>query len=1139
MRKLLCSLVALTFSYLLFAQASESAHSFFYRPDIHGNEIVFTAEGDLWLCNLKTNEVRRLTSDPGLETNAKFSPDGTQIAFDAAYAGKIDVFVMPTEGGIPKRVTYDPGTPTVQCWTPNGKSILFVSGRLVTNRLPELFTVPATGGPATKLYVPQAFFASYSPDGSRLAYVPDSNEWMNWFRYQAGEADSIWLTTLKHPTFEKLTDTKWVDTQPVWVGDKIYFVSERTGIRNLWELNPDTKAVKQLTFSTTVPVRYPSTDGHRVIYQIGDSLGIYDPQNSKAEVLNLQLHSDRLHARSYDVPIAPTIESGAIGPTGKRVAIISRGQLVTIPAKDGEMHVLEHDSAQRSRNAAWSADGKTIAFVSDKSGEEQLYLVGTMPGSKPKQLTTELIGEHFRPIWSANGKYLVIGDRGMNIQLVNVKNGEVTLIDRADRGGSYDSSNQDYTFSPDDKWVAYSKEGPGWINSVWLYNITSGTKTEISDPEINSSSPSFDPDDKFLYMVQQRSTSAEMSPYNSMLAFEKPNTITAVALAKNTVSPFAPKDEEEGAPIPAPISPENPTPTPPKKPVPTPNPPKPSSASSDDQAGQNQRTTSDKSEDSAKVPKNAETKIDLDGIQNRVFDMKLPASNYGQVIAINGKLVVTDSTDSTLSVPGDTSVETFDIKTKALTPIAGGLQPLGNADDPQVIQTSSDGDHVLVHVGTGYQILETETPNAPGKGMLPVSGLILNIDPVKEWKEIFEEGWRIARDFYIDPNMGGVNWAAVKTKYEAMLPRVGDRTDLDHVLGDMLAELSTGHCYVGGPNPYGKAPENMGFLGANIEYNPVAKAFQIKRILKTSAWNIQEESPLVGLGLDVKVGDYILAVDGEPVTGDYDFEKNLVGAAGKVIALTISTDPTGNGSRIIRVVPLPSEAGLRYLDWVESRKEYVAKASGGQIAYVHMSDMEGNGASEFAQMYYAEVEKPGIIMDVRFNGGGAISYNTLLPLSTKTLGFFKPRYGVNWRREGWAPLGHVVGLTNEWAFSDGEMFSEDFKRLKIGPLVGHRTGGGEIGSGAGYPLVDGGTIYVPNYGAWAVDGKWVIEGSGAVPDVPVDQDPMMLMEGKDPQLDAAIKIIMDDLKAHPFSIPQPPPFPNHTKGSRSEGAAVD
>lgn len=1082
-------LIACLASVILTRVAPADAQSFLTKPDIHGDEVVFTAEGDLWLYNLKTNASARLTNDPGLETNAKFSPDGQWIAYNAQYTGKNDVYLIPAEGGIPKRLTYDPSNASVLGWTPDGKDIIFRSQAY--SLLPKFYEVPATGGPTTELPVPQGFFASMASNGHDLAYVPDSNEWMNWFRYEAGEADSIWVTDIKNQTFTQLTHTKSVETQPCWVGKYIYFVSERTGVRNLWKLDPVTQAVKQITFSISLPVRYPSTDGRRVVYQMGTQLGMYDSETGVTSQLNITLKSDRIHAQPVDEPLAAGLESAAIGPTGTRIAVISRGQLVTVPQKTGALHDLNVDSAQRTRNAAWSPDGKQVAFISDASGEEQLYVVDSQGQSPARQVTKTLTGEHFRPVWSPDGKYILIGDRIMQIQLINVKTGAVTLVDQADRGGSYDNPNQEYTFSPDSKWIAYSKGGFGWNTHVYLYNIADQTKTVMNDPEIASGSPTFSPDGKYLFMIQQRIVNMSQSAYNSKLAFNNPATVTGIALTTSTQTPFVQKDQEEGVSA---------------------------DATAEQAAGKDKKG---KDKDS--------TQIDLTDIKARTFAVPIPSGNYTQLVAIPGKLILAGPN------PGPV-LQSYDLKSKTLQTLAEGVEPLGNADDPLTFQISTDQKLALVKSGNVLREISLESgADTP----VPLQGFLIHINREKQWQETFNEAWRIARDFYIDPGMGGVNWNEVRAKYEKELPMVGDPTDLTRLIGDMLSELSTGHCYIGGPNPYAKAPQISGNLGARIVYDEKAKAYKIEHIFQSGLWNIEDESPLARPGLNLKDGDYLLAINGVKLSDQESYRKQLLGTAGKVTTLTVASSDTLSPTRDIQVVPIASEAKLVYQDWVQGRKDYVQKASNGQIAYVHVSDMETNGAKDFAQMYYANTEMPGIIVDVRFNGGGYISYNLLQDLATKTIGFFKPRFGPSWRRESWGPLGHVVGITNEWAFSDGELFSEYFKRLKIGPLVGHRTGGGEIGSGAGYPLANGGSIYVPNYGAWVPDGQWVVEGRGVEPDFPVFQDPKLVLEGKDPQLDKAIQLILDDLKKNPFKIPNPPKFPSHTGMSRDEQGVSD
>jgi tricorn protease len=1054
------------------------------RPDIHGNQVVFTAEGDLWLADVTTGDARRLTSDPGVETYAHFSPDGTQIAFSANYDGGTDIYVMPASGGIPRRLTYDASDPdwwgaVTLGWTPDGKSVLFRTSDKMSAPYDEqlmtqqLYTVPATGGLPTRLPVPKGSFAALNTDGHTLAYAPSSNEGMSWSRYQAGEADQIWLTDLQSGKFTQLTNSIWVDTQPVWVGSSLYFASERGGVRNLWKLDPNSRKTTQVTSSTDVPVRYPSSDGRRVVFELGPRLAVFDPATGVARVLPVQLHSDHIHARSFEAPVT---ESGgaSIGPTGRRVALVARGHLVTVPTGEGSMHTLVSDSSQRVQNPAWSPDGKQIAYVSDATGEEQLYLIDDADGATPRQLTRGLTGEHGTPVWSPDGRYLLLGDRAADIQLIDAATGAAKKV--AHNEGALDSGDvqNDFSFSPDSKWVAYSVSLGSPISTVELYEIATGKSTVVSDSAIDTSSPVFSPDGKYLFMLQRRSLSQEWAPVSHRMSYKYERKVTAFALAAGTGTPFQPKDEDETDPA--------------RKPDEAKKAEKPDEAST------------------------RETKIELDGIRDRYFDMGVPAGQYTTLFALPGRLLL----------QSDKSVVALDIASKTVTPLA---------NDVHLIQLSRDGKKLLVSGSAGPQVIDPSGGLVPsGTGALKLSGLTVTVDPVKEWRQIFYESWRVGRDFFYDSKMHGVNWNAIKTKYEAELPLVASRHDLSLLTRDMISELNAGHGFAGAQSEFQSRPARAGLLGVDLTWDSAAGAYKIQHILRGDAWNPESRSPFAEPGVNVHEGDYLLKIRGNPLKKDQDPAALLLGTAGHTVSVTVNSLPTLAGAHTLSVTPLASDRDLRLQDWINGRRRYVEKVSGGQIAYVYLQDMGATGANQFAEAYYPNVDKPGIIIDVRGNGGGNISGNILNDLGSRITGYFSFRAGGTFRREGWAPLGQVVAITDEWAWSDGDYFSEFFKRLKIGPLVGHRTAGGVVGS-SGYRLVDGGGIGIPNYGAW-VPGEWVVEGRGAVPDYEVDQEPAAVMAGKDPQLDKAIEIILNNLKQHPFRKPVHPPFPVKLGGSR-------
>ncbi len=1041
--------------------------AFFARPDIHGDLVVFTAEGDLWLGHISTGQAQRITSDPGLETKAHFSPDGTMIAFTANYEKSTDTYVMPVAGGPPKRLTYDPVSAGVIGWSADGKSVLFRSGRKFSpGGQRQLFSVSVNGGLPKQLPVVEGEFAAMSPDGKTLAYVPGSNEWMNWFRYKGGEADDIWITDFTGRNFTKLTDNLGVDTTPSWLGNHIVYASEQgSNLANLCEIDPATRRTTMLTSFNDDPVRYPSSDGKRVVFQKGPGIYLYDPATGARE-LKFELNSDRLHARDQRLPVSTWMRSASVGPSGKRIVIEARGQLVSVAATNGDARVIESDSSGRAMHPSWSPDGKTIAYISDKGGEEQIYLVPAA-GGPSKKLTSDLKGQHFEIVWSPDGKSLAVGDREMRIQVVDVATGAVKLVDQADRSQSYDNVNSDYTFSPDSKWIAFSRQESTWNKGIHLVELATGKRLDVSDPTVNSFEVTFDPAGKYLFFLQDREVNPVGSQIVPVLGLDDATKVTALVLASDTPSPFAPKNDEEG----------------------------------------------EKAKEEPKA--NGVTKIDPAGLTSRMVDVPIPAGRYTTLLATGSKLILLNAIGAQgLDGPADTELSTFDLATKKLT-------SLGNS----ITGAELSSDHSKLMVIRAKSVLVCDAGAEALTGTVDLSGVTVTVNPVAEWREALEEAWRVGRDFFYDPNMHGVDWNAVRRKYEAKLPLVGDRSDLTRVIGDMISELNVGHAYVSGRTGYDIAPQPMGYLGVDLELDASGKAYRITKLLQGDPFDLVNRSPFLEPGLNVKVGDFILEIGGQPVRADQDPQAMLIGMQGHQITVKVSSNASGTGARIVRVVPKASEATMRYEDWVESRREYVRKASNGQIGYAHMSDMGTTGYTGYAKGYFAATEKAGLIFDDRFNGGGFVAANVLSQLSAKPLGFFKPRYGISWVREGWAPFGKVVGLTNEWAFSDGEYFAEMFKRMKVGTLVGTRTGGGEVGSGGGYELVDGGQVWIPNYGCWTADGKWIVEGTGVTPDVVIEQDPALIMQGKDPQLDKAIAILMDWLKAHPYVRPTPPPFP--------------
>ena len=1042
---------------------SAPTRSFLTRPDVHGDLVAFTCGGDLWTGDLKTGAARRLTSDPGTETNARFSPDGSTLAFTANYDGGSDVYVMPVGGGAPKRLTYDPaGGATVQGWTPDGKAILFRSLRdTPVGRQNKLFTVPAGGGLAKAIPVPHAEFGRLSPDG-RLAYVPISNEWMNWFDYRAGAADQVWLADLKGG-FRKLAASAGVETTPTWCGEKLFFVSERTGTRNLYRLGLDGKATP-VTKYADAPVRYPSADAHRVVFEHGAGLALYDADSGETRELRFDLASDRIADREVRFPLARYAMHPALGPTGKRILMEARGQIVSVAATDGDLRVLEKKAGARAMNPVWSPDGKRFAFLSDRTGEMEVWTGAAEGGGEPTQLTRGLAAEPFAPIWSPDGARLAIVDREGRLRLVDVASGAITPVDVAEGLGSYDNPNQQAAFSPDGRLLVFSHAEAQFVQTVVLYEIATGKRATLSPPGVYASAPTFSADGKFVVYLLNNQLAPSEVPITGKYVFDNTTKVAMQALARDTASPFLPKSDEEGAVAP----------------------PAPGVAV-------------------------APSRVDWEGLADRRIETPVPAGRYTFVAHVPGKILLLNGTGlAAIGGGAPSEVVSFDMAGRTMTRIC----------DADAFEASRDGKKLMiVRGGAGVSVVDAGTGPTVAPP-IPLSAYTLTVEPEAEWRQIFAESWRVARDFYYDPGMHGLDWAAVRRKYEARLPLVGDRTDLTRLLVDMVSELRTGHAYVSSP-PAAVARIPMGFLGADLA--PEGDAARIVKLYRGDGY-AGDRSPLLEPGLGVEEGDYILAIAGQPIRSDQDPQALLVGLVGQTVAIMVNDKPTMVGARTIRVRPLASERALRYADWVVGRAAYVKRNGGADLGYAHIPDMMAGGLVGFTKGQYANLNADGMVYDFRYNTGGYVSALLLQDIAAVPGLDFSPRAGAFWHREDWAIAGYKVALCNEQNFSDGELVIEDWKRLGLGPVVGKRTGGGEVGSGGGYNLVDGGKIYIPNYGAFGEKG-WVIEGYGATPTVEVDEDPAAVMAGRDPQLDKAIALLKASIAKEPVRRPVRPPFP--------------
>ena len=1092
--RLIAPLSLLAFLVAATPLAAASSIQFQRRPDVNGDQIVFTSEGDLWLGSISGGSAMRITSDDGYEGPARFSPDGRRIAFTAQYDGNVDVYVMDATGGEPRRLTWDPLGVTVTGWSADGREVLFRSRRAQPTRRNRLWAVPADGGSARLLPIPYVEFAAANADGRRIAYVPVSAEWQHWKHYQGGQADDIWLADTVAHAFRRLTDDPGVDTEPVWVGDALYFVSERDGHSNLWRLDPASGAVRQATHYTDYDVRYPESDGQRVVFEHGDGLALYDPASDRVQELRFTMHSDRIHAREKRVSALKHLFSVEIGPTAKRLLVSARGQILSAPADKGDVRVIAAQAGARCQYPAWSPDGKQVAFVSDRSGEEQVWLAPADGSGATRQLTRDHRGPLGKLAWSPDGKWIATSDREMRVLLVNVASGKLETLDQSDRGGSYDLTNFSARFTPDSRWFAFTHLEPNWNWTVWLYDIEAGLKFRVSSPEMTSAAPAFDADGKYLYFLSDRSFDPVFINANRFFTFDKLTKVSVVTLATDGKSPFLIVSDEEGG-----------------------------AAAADKAKATDKQSPTAKTGATKPPAPPAKTRVDVTGIAGRVIDVPVPADRYLKVEPVEGRLLLETSESATDAGASSTSrqLRAFDMKKQEVVIVAKKISDF---------DVSADRKKVLVQVGKSWTVMDVDAKELPeDKGKVETSAWMLTVNPAEEWKQIFHETWRLARDFFYDPGMHGADWSAVGKRYEAMLPAVADRSDLAFVQGEMVAELNCGHAYIRGGDQPEPPSVPMGYLGADVA--PVAgatPAYRVEKLYSGDGFDYEARSPLVTPGVDVRVGDYILAIGGRPVSAGQDLQALLVGTADQTVRLSVNSRPTTSGARDVWIKPLASERQARYYDWVESRRAYVRAHGGEGLGYLHIPSMSATGLQEFGKHYYPNLAKNGMIFDVRYNGGGYIDAMLLLQIAGKPYSYFKPRYGASWTRQDWSFAGHSVALCNQNSGSDAEEFSDAFQRLKLGPVIGVPTWGAEVGSGDGYALLDGGAVYIPNYGEWVPEGKWVIEGAGVQPDIVVEDDPALIMAGRDPQLDRAIEYLKDQLKRDPIVRPSPPPFPVKT-----------
>ncbi len=1077
--------------------------------DVHGDTIVFTYEGDLWLVSTDGGEARRITRHPGIEYGAKFSPDGTRLAFTAQYDGGTDVYVMDARGGEPTRLTFHPARDGVADWFPDGKHILIRSPREYSPRTERLYKISVDGGMPEKLPIDRGALASLSADGEQIAYNRISRELRTWKRHKGGTAQDIWVGRLKDRVYHRVTDWPGTDSFPMWHGSTICFLSDRLyGTLNLYRLDLATQKVTPLTAYRDYDVKFPSIGGDQIVYQYGEALHLLDLKTGRSRPVPITIPSDRIHMRTEPVGVAPSTGSFGLSPDGKRLLLEARGEILNLPAEDGLPINVTQTSGPREKNAAWSPDGKWIVFLSDRTGEEEFYLADAKGRQPLRQLTSGSVGFRMQPVWSPDSRWILFGDKFMRLNLLDVETGDLSVIDQ----GLYDDGwerwgIQDYVWSPDSRWVAYTKLEESGYESIFLYALETKQTHRITDDLTEDWSPSFDPKGRYLYFLSNRTFNPLMGAVDQNHIFLDMARPYAVLLKADEPSPFDLKEEEEEA-----------------------EPPQPTTAAADKSDGE--------SSPDAETPPSAEDRIviDLDGIGRRVVAIEgVEAGNYFRLEATDDGFLhlcktkpeflkyqsVTDQTG------GKLDLHHYTLQDKENSRLLSGIANY---------HLSADGKKLVYRAGRRYGVLDTGKKAEVGDGEVTLKDVRIEVDRLAEFHQMFDEAWRIQRDWFYDANLHGEDWKAVRDKYRRFVSACGNRQDLNYLIGEMIAELNAGHTYVYGGDVEERAESvRTGLLGAEFETVPGADFYRISHIIPGTPGSEAERSPLDSPGCPVRAGHYLIAIDGREVRVGDNVYRHLQNKSDTWIRLTYNDRPSSDGASTCRVKTIASEQPIRYREWVETNRAFVEKKTGGRVGYLHVPDMGQEGLIEFAKAFYPQHFKKAMILDDRYNGGGFVADMIIDRLERQVWAMTIPREGRPIVNPDRTFHGHLIVLVNEETGSCGEFFAEAIQRKKIAPVLGVRTWGGAIGIEPHQGLVDGGTVTPPQFGLYGLNGQWLIEGHGVVPDIEIPNLPGDVVAGRDAQLEAAIQNLLQRLAEDPMGLPPVPDYPIKTKETEPDG----
>jgi tricorn protease len=1104
------------------------------RPALSQTRIVFVHGGDLWTVPREGGAAVRLTAGPGLETNPAFSPDGAQVAFTGEYDGNIDVFVVPAAGGVPKRLTWHPASDVALGWTPDGKRVLFSSARTAYSRFAELFMIGLDGGLPEKLPLPRGNEGSFSGDGSRIAYVPFSPAFTTWKRYRGGRVTPIWLATLATSRVEKIPREGSNDVNPMWVGDTVYFLSDRDGRFTLYAYDTRAKKVARVIDNDGYDIKSASAGPGAIVYEQFGSLGLYDVKTGRHSRVAVTVAADFPEVRERLLRVGSALTNPRLSPTAVRAVFEAHGEIITVPAEKGDARNLTNTPGVMERDPAWSPDGKSIAYFSDEAGE---YALHVRPQSGTGDVVKIPLGAspsiYFSPRWSPDSKKIAFTDSHLSLWCVDLETKKPVKVAQ-DRYWSRSADIFQASWSPDSKWLAYAKRLPNYLGAIFLYSVGDGTTVQVTDGMSDARTPVFDADGKYLYFTASTDAGASLQPDIHSFSHPVSRSIYLAVLSKDDPSPFAPESDEE--------KPADEKPAAEAKPAGEGKPSGDAKPATDAKAATPADAKAAGAPD-AKGPgpggkpgeppaKAVAVKVDADGLLQRILAMPMPARRYvGLQAGKAGVLLALEAPDPFAAGgpggPGGATVHRYDLKQRKSDVVVSGVNNF---------EVSRNGEKIGYRQGERWYIVALRPMPGPGAppspapsgppttGALATDAIEVRADPRAEWRQMYREAWRIQREFFYDARFHGLDLAAAEKKYEPFLAGVSSRSDLNYLFAEMLGEITVSHLGVGG----GTMPEvrrvPTGLLGADFAID--AGRYRFARVYNGENWNPQLRAPLTQPGVNVKAGEYLLEVNGRPVTARDSVFSFFEGTVGKNVVLRVGPKPAPEGSREVTVVPIASEQALRNFAWIEDNRRYVDQATGGRVAYVYMPDTSIGGYTNFNRYFYAQVGKEGLIVDERFNGGGNLATDIVEILKRPLMSMVATRDGENEVQPQGAIFGPKVMLINETAGSGGDAMPWYFRKAGTGPLIGTRTWGGLVGRAAGVPLMDGGFVGAPSSAVWdPATSQWIAENTGVAPDIEVDLEPEAVRQGKDPQLDKAIEVVMAELAKKPRPAVKRPVYP--------------